>query len=79
MPTIWLRASLLLAGAAVLCAFSDLNRDQVKMLQDPAGWDYLTMTDGGMKTDHPCFDGKFHPDTCSGRLTFSSDNNSRRK
>jgi hypothetical protein len=69
-----LRASLLLAGAAVLFAFSDLSRDQVKMLQDPAGWDYLKMTDTGIQTDHDCFDGKLHPDTCSGRLTFSADN-----
>jgi hypothetical protein len=74
MPPLWLRASLLLAGATALSAFSTLNRDQLKMLQDPAGWDYVKMTSGGMQTDHPCFDGKPHPDTCSGRLTFSADN-----
>lgn len=44
------------------------------MLQDSGGWDYLKMTDTGMQTDHSCFDGKFHPETCSGRLTFSDDN-----
>jgi hypothetical protein len=74
MLSIPLRASLLLAGAAVLSAFSTLDRDQLKMLQDPAGWEYLKMTDNGMQTDHDCFDGKLHPDTCSGRLTFSTDN-----
>jgi hypothetical protein len=74
MLPISLRASLLLAGAAVLFGYSDLSRDQLKMLQDPAGWEYLKMTDGGMQTDHACFDGKLHPSTCSGRLTFSTDN-----
>jgi hypothetical protein len=74
MSSVSVRASLLLAGAAVLSAFSTLDRDQLKMLQDPAGWEYLKMTDGGMRTDHDCFDGKLHPDTCSGRLTFSTDN-----
>ena len=74
MLPISLRASLLLAGAAVLGAFSSIDSDQLKMLQDPAGWEYLKMTDNGMRTDHDCFDGKLHPDTCSGRLTFSTDN-----
>jgi hypothetical protein len=74
MPSTLLRAGLLFAGAAVLSAFSTLNQDQLKMLQDSGGWDYLKMTDTGMQTDHSCFDGKFHPETCSGRLTFSDDN-----
>jgi hypothetical protein len=67
------RASLLLAGTAGLFGFSDLSSDQLKMLEDPAGWEYLKMTDGGMRTDHDCFDGKLHPDSCSGRLTLSTD------
>jgi len=74
MLPISLRASLLLAGAAVLSAFSTIDRDQLKMFQDPAGWEYLKMTDNGMRTEHDCFDGKLHPDTCSGRLTFLTDN-----
>jgi hypothetical protein len=74
MPSTLLRAGLLFAGAAVLGAFSTLNQDQLKMLQDPGGWDYLKMTDTGMQTDHSCFDGKLHPETCSGRLTFADDN-----
>ena len=68
------RVTLMLAGAAALFGFSDLSRDQIKMFQDPAGWEYLKMNDNGMRTDHDCFDGKLHPDTCSGRLTFSTDN-----
>ena len=74
MLPISLRASLWLAGAAVLSAFSTIDRDQLKMFQDPAGWEYLKMTDNGMRTEHDCFDGKLHPDTCSGRLTFLTDN-----
>jgi hypothetical protein len=74
MPPILLRASLLLALGATLFGFSDLSRDQIKMLQDPAGWDYLKTSGSGMQTDHDCFDGKPHPDTCSGRLTLSTDN-----
>ncbi len=74
MPHLLLRATLLLAGATLLAAFSTLNQDQLKMLQDPGGWDYLKMSDSGIQTDHSCFDGKLHPDSCSGRLTFSADN-----
>jgi hypothetical protein len=74
MPSIPFRATLLLSAAAVLSAFSTIDRDQLKMLQDPAGWEYLKMTDTGMRTEHGCFDGTLHPDTCSGRLTFSTDN-----
>jgi hypothetical protein len=73
MPSIPRRLTLLLAGAALLNAFSTLGQDQLKMLHDPGGWDYLKMTDTGMQTDHSCFDGKLHPDTCSGRLTFLDD------
>jgi hypothetical protein len=64
----------LLGAAVVLCGFSDLNRDQLKLLQDPAGWEYIKMTSSGMQTEHTCFDGKPHPETCSGRLTLSTDN-----
>jgi hypothetical protein len=74
MPSLFLRNGLLLAAATVLSGFSDLSRDQLKILQDPGGWDYIKMTDTGMQTEHPCFDGKPHPELCSGRLTFSTDN-----
>jgi hypothetical protein len=74
MPLRPLRILALLSGAAVLCAFSDLSRGQLKLLQDPGGWEYLKMTSGGMQTEHVCFDGKPHPETCSGRLTLSTAN-----
>jgi hypothetical protein len=64
--------SLLLAGASGLGAFGDLSPDQIKLLKDPNGWDYSKMTDSGMRTEHACFDGKPHPDLCSGRLTLST-------
>lgn len=73
MPAISFRSSLALTLALVFSAYADVSDDQLKLLQDPGGWDYLKMTDTGMHTDHDCFDGKFHPETCSGRLTFSKD------
>lgn len=66
-----MRIGLLLLCAALLSAF-DLSRDQLKQLLDPGGWDYIKMTDSGIQTDHDCFDGKPHPDTCAGRLTLST-------
>jgi hypothetical protein len=74
MSAILVRASLFLAAASVLSAFSDLSRDQLRMLQDPGGWDYIKMSDNGIQTEHVCFDGKPHPDLCSGRLALSTDN-----
>jgi hypothetical protein len=61
----------------VLClnAGADLNDDELKMLQDPAGWEYITVSDpdNGIQTKHTCFDGQPHPGECSGTLTFNSD------
>jgi len=74
MPSILLRIGLLLGGAALLGAFSDLSRDQLKLLQDPGGWEYIKMTDNGIQTEHVCFDGQPHPDICRGRITLSTDN-----
>jgi len=70
--TFW-RACVLLGTCTILCAFSDLGRDQIKLLKDPGGWDYIKMTDSGIQTEHTCFDGKPHPDECSGRLTIGTD------
>lgn len=60
-----------------LNAGADLTADELKMLQDPDGWEYITVTDpdNGIQTKHTCFDGQPHPDECSGTLTFSPDNN----
>lgn len=54
---------------------SDLSDDESKMLQDPGGWEYITVSDpdDGIQTRHTCFDGQPHPDECSGTLTFNPD------
>ena len=45
------------------------------MLQDPGGWEYMTITDAdnGFETQHVCFDPKT-PGQCSGNLLFRTDN-----
>jgi formylmethanofuran dehydrogenase subunit A len=68
-------AVLLLALACALFARS-LSQDELKLLQDPGGWEYITISDdhGGIQTTHTCFDGQPHPDECSGTLTLNADN-----
>ena len=54
-----------------------LNTDEMKMLQDAGGWEYVTMSRNemnGFPTQHPCFDGHPHPGQCSGTLTLTSHN-----
>jgi hypothetical protein len=67
---------LLCVPAARLSAHDDLNQDQLKLLQDPDGWEYIEIddSDAGIQTQHTCFDGTPHPDVCSGTLTLSSGN-----
>jgi hypothetical protein len=57
-------------------AEGDLSADQLKMLTDPGGWQYIKISDSdnGIQTDHPCFDGRPHPNECSGTLTLTSSN-----
>jgi hypothetical protein len=77
MPKKWLPSIVLLfAFAACLSARDDLNADQLNMLIDSDGWQYIVLSDadGGIQTTHTCFDGHPHPDVCSGTLTFSADN-----
>ena len=68
--------ALLFASAFSLSAGDDLSPDQVALLQDSGGWVYLSMndSDNGFPTQHVCFDGRPHPETCSGTLTFSPGN-----
>ena len=74
MHSIVIRTGVLLAAAVVLGAFSDLDQSQLKLLKDPAGWDYIKMTsNGAIQTEHTCFDGTPHPDECSGHLTLGTD------
>lgn len=75
-----LRPFLVISLIAGFClpagADGDLAPDQLALLHDGGGWEYLTMNDSknGFPTQHPCFDGKPHPETCSGTLTLSGDN-----
>ncbi len=68
-----LRGTLIFTLAAAAGAFYDYSPEQLKLLQDPGGWDYIKMTSGGIQTEHPCFDGHPHPDECSGRLFLKTD------
>ena len=59
-----------------MLAGDDLSSDQLKMLTDPGGWEYIKISDvdKGVQTEHPCFDGQPHPNECSGTLTLTSNN-----
>jgi|SRR6185437_1261529 len=59
---------------AVGLAFA-LSPDELKLLHDSGGWEFVTVTDpdSGIQTTHTCFDGhQDHRDQCSGTLTFSA-------
>jgi hypothetical protein len=77
MPKIlYLTLALLCLATARLGARDDLTGDQLKLITDPGGWEYIKIedSDAGIQTEHTCFDGKPHPDVCSGTLTLSSGN-----
>ncbi len=67
--------AVLLAFAFPLSARDTLNDDQIKLLQDPGGWEYIAVSDAdnGIQTKHTCFDGRPHPEECSGTLTLDAD------
>lgn len=69
-----LGASAVLTFAALVSA-ATLSKDDVKLLQDPGGWEYITISDqdAGIQTEHVCFDGQSHPGECSGNLRLSPD------
>ena len=71
--TLYLSIPLLCFAAARLGAHDDLTGDQLKLLTDSGGWEYVEIddSDAGVQTEHTCFDGKPHPDVCSGSLTLS--------
>jgi hypothetical protein len=59
------------AGVSLL---QGLNTDEMKMLQDSGGWEYITMSRNemnGFPTQHSCFDGRPHPGQCGGTLTLT--------
>lgn len=54
-----------------------LNTDELKMLKDSGGWEYIAMSRNqmnGFPTQHPCFDGRPHPGQCGGTLTLTAGN-----
>ena len=64
------------ASLALLVAGGrSLSPDELKVLQDPGGWEYIKVSDddAGIQTEHVCFDGQPHPNQCSGKLTLSAD------
>ena len=66
----------LLVFALLLSGRDTLTADQLALLQDAGGWEYLRMgdKDNGIQTVHTCFDGHPHPDTCRGTLTLTPAN-----
>ncbi|MBV8896313.1 MAG: hypothetical protein JO051_07370 [Acidobacteriaceae bacterium] len=60
---------------ATLALAAALSKDDIKMLQDDGGWEYISISDqeAGVQAEHVCFDGKAHPGECSGNLRLSSD------
>jgi hypothetical protein len=77
MPKILcLSLAFLCLATARLGAHDELTGDQLQLLNDPGGWEYVKIedSDAGIQTEHTCFDGKPHPDVCSGTLTLSSGN-----
>ena len=78
----------MIAKQILMCAFAfsmlpvcvaaqgALSDDQLKMLHDPGGWEYIKMGDvyDGLQVEHSCFDGHPHPDQCSGTMTVNPGN-----
>ncbi|MDQ2840430.1 MAG: hypothetical protein M3Y72_05210 [Acidobacteriota bacterium] len=64
------------AFASFLGAGDDLGPDQQALLHDSGGWEYISIDDSqnGFPTQHTCFDGQPHPETCSGILTLTPQN-----
>jgi hypothetical protein len=69
----WIAVLALATGAS---GRDELNQDQLNMLQDPGGWEYIAISDddAGVQTKHTCFDGRPHPEECSGTLALNRDN-----
>lgn len=74
------RASLTLGLCALaFClpagAHDSFSQDETAMIQDHAGWEYISITDpdAGVQTTHTCFDGQPHPGVCSGNVTLHTD------
>ena len=75
-PKLPVRIALMLPLALLNIGAGDPTNDELTLLQDPAGWEYLSMSDvdAGIQTEHTCFDGRPHPENCSGTLTLTPSN-----
>jgi hypothetical protein len=70
----YLGFGLLLGAAVLVLRAEDFTADEMKMLRDAGGWEYITISNPtGFQTKHPCFDGRPHPETCRGTLFFKPD------
>jgi hypothetical protein len=68
---------LLLAIFVGVASAEELGTDELKMLQDSGGWEYISLSrneQNGFPTQHACFDGRPHPEQCSGTLTLTENN-----
>ncbi len=65
--------TLLFAGSLAQ-ARESLSRDELTMLQDPGGWEYMVISDpnNGFQTQAACFDAQ-RTGACEGKLFFYSD------
>jgi hypothetical protein len=64
-----------IALVALLCPLlRALSQDDIALIQEPGGWEYLSITDAdnGFKTTHVCFDEKGRG-PCHGTLLFAKD------
>ena len=68
---------LLLAIFVGVISADELGTDELKMLQDSGGWEYISLSrneQNGFPTQHTCFDGRPHPERCSGTLVLTENN-----
>jgi hypothetical protein len=70
-----MRRVFLLSACGLALFARTLSQDELKLLEDSGGWEYITISDNdaGIQTTHTCFDGQPHPDQCSGTLTLNAD------
>lgn len=64
-------------GLIAACAFglAALTSDQIAMLHDPQGWEYMAVFDqnNGMQENHACFVQGAPSDACRGTMKFTKD------
>src|SRR3954453_11805073 len=66
------KSAILLLAAALISRTDDLTSDEKNVLQDASGWEYIKISNPtGFQTQHPCFDGRPHPNTCRGNIVLS--------